>query len=97
MDVLLDMMVEIRNWSFKDLSNFLKDYGFLCGHIKGSHHYYNGVIKGEGKVVQAILSKKEKGSQSLRTMKMAIENSGIPKEYFDEWKDKDIVHEEIIH
>jgi predicted RNA binding protein YcfA (HicA-like mRNA interferase family) len=89
-------MVEIRNWSFKDLVDFLDDYGFICGHIKGSHHYYNGRINGENRVVQAILSKKEKNSQSLRTMKMAIENSGISKKYFDEWKSKKVIHVEII-
>jgi len=89
-------MVEIRNWSFKDLSSFLRDYGFVCLHVKGSHHYYSGMINKEERVVQAILSKKEKNCQSLRTMKMAIEHSGIAKEYFDEWRDKGIIHKEII-
>ncbi|MFH1412768.1 MAG: hypothetical protein ABIG10_01945 [bacterium] len=47
-------------------------------------------------MVQAIFSKKEKKSQSYKTMKMAVKNSKIPKKYFEEWKNKGIVHEEII-
>lgn len=89
-------MVEIRNWSFKDLCNFLKDYGFVCEIIEGSHHHYVGKIKREGRLVQAILSVKERNSQSLKTMKLAIRHSGIPKEYFNEWRDRGIVHKEII-
>jgi len=89
-------MVGIRNWSFKDLSNFLKDYQFVCVHTRGSHYYYYGSINGEKKVVQAILSEKEKDSQSLRTMKMAIKNSGIPKKCFDKWKNDGTVNIDII-
>lgn len=89
-------MVEIRNWPFKDLCDFLKDYGFILGHSLGSHYYYNGRISGRSRTVQAIFSKKEKDSQSLRTMKMAIKGSGIPKEYLDEWRKKGTVHKEII-
>jgi hypothetical protein len=89
-------MVEIRNWSFKDLSGFLEDYGFILGHYLGSHYYYNGWIDGKQRTVQAIFSKKERDCQSLKTMKMAIEHSGIPKSYFDEWRSKGIVHKEII-
>jgi predicted RNA binding protein YcfA (HicA-like mRNA interferase family) len=84
--------VEIRNWSFRDLTDFLKAYGFICGHVRGSHYYYNGTIQGEIRTVQAILSEKEKDSQSLRTMKMAIRHSGLPKKYFNDWKDKGTVY-----
>lgn len=72
------------------------DYGLILGNIRGSHHYYYGTIKGEQRVVQAILSKKEKDCQSMRTMKMAMEHSGISKEYFDEWRKNGTVHKEII-
>ena len=88
-------MVEIRNWSFKDLTDFLKAYGFVCGHINGSHHHYNGKRQGEDRTVQAILSEKEKDSQSLKTMKLAIKHSGLPKKYFNDWKCKGIVHKEV--
>ena len=93
-------MVEIRNWSFQDLVDFLEDYGFSQGYSQkgcnGSHYYYNGRISGETRAVQAVFSKKERNCQSLKTMKMAIRHSGIPKDYFSEWKRKGVIHKEII-
>jgi len=89
-------MAEIRNWSFKDLSSFLKDYGFICENIEGSHHYYVGRIEGKDRLVQAILSVKERDSQSLKTMKLAIRHSGIPKGHFNEWRNRRAIHKEII-
>jgi hypothetical protein len=47
-------------------------------------------------VVQAINSSKERDSQSDKTMKLAIKHSGIPKEYFQEWKNSGKIHPEII-
>lgn len=90
-------MARLKNWSFKHLVKFLEAYGFKYGHTDGSHYFYNGKIKGKDRVVQAIYSSKEKDSQSDKTMKLAVRHSGIPKEYFEEWKNKDIVHSEIIH
>ena len=90
-------MVKIRNWPFNGLCDFLKDYGFRESHIEGSHHFYNGTIKGVQRVVQVIFSKKEKKAQSYKTMKMAIRHSGIDKKYFDEWKNNKVVHSEIIY
>lgn len=74
----------------------MKDYGFIHANTEGSHYYYVGKIKGEDRVVQAILSHKERDSQSLKTMKLAIRHSGIPKEYFDEWRSRGTVHKEIM-
>ena len=84
------------NWSFKKISDFLKDYGFVLGHIEGSHHYYNGVIKGEQKTVQIILSRKERECQTGKTIKIVIKHSGIPKQYFEEWAKNKKIHKEII-
>ena len=84
-------------WSFKRYSEFLKDYGFVLGHINGSHHFYNGKILGEQKVVQVIFSSREKGCQSNRTIDMGIKNSGIPKKYFEEWNNSGKIHDDIIY
>ncbi len=84
-------------WSFKKYEKFLKDYGFQCGHTKGSHFYYNGRIKGKDRVVQVIHSKKEKGCQSNKTIAMGIKNSGIPKKYFEDWDQNGHVHDKIIY
>ncbi|MFA5232325.1 MAG: hypothetical protein WC410_01495 [Candidatus Paceibacterota bacterium] len=84
-------------WSFKDLTKFLKDHGFVLGHVRGSHYFYNGRIRGEERIVQIIFSDKEKERQSLKTMKMVVKHSGIPKLYFEEWKKSGIIHREIIY
>ena len=83
-------------WSFKKLVKFLKDYNFSLGHIEGSHHFYNGVINGKPRVVQVILSNKERECQTKRTIEMAIVHSGIPKKYLEEWGKKGTIHKEII-
>lgn len=90
-------MTRLKDWSFKCLSKFLEAYGFKLGHVEGSHYFYNGKIDGKNRVVQVICSSKEKDSQSDKTMKIAVRHSGIPKEYFEEWKNKEKVHQEIIH
>lgn len=90
-------MSRLKNWSFKDLENFLKDYRFTLGHVEGSHYFFNGRIKGIDRVVQVIYSKKEKESQSNKTMKFAVKHSGIPKEFFMEWKARRYVHNEIVN
>ena len=89
-------MTRLKNWSFKSLGNFLEAYGFKYGHTDGSHYFYNGKIDGKERVVQVIYSNKEKDSQSDKTMKLAIRHSSIPKEYFEEWKSKGKIHQEII-
>ena len=89
-------MSRLKNWSFKDLEIFLRDYKFNLGHIEGSHYFFNGRVNGIDRVVQVIYSKKEKGGQSDKTMKFAVKHSGIPKEYFMEWKASRSVHNEII-
>jgi len=90
-------MARLKNWSFKTLVKFLEAYGFECGHINGSHYFYNGKISGKARSVQAIHSNKEKDSQSDKTMKIAIRHSGIHKKYFEEWKSEGKIYQEIIN
>ncbi len=84
-------------WNFKKYLDFLKAYGFIFGYVSGSHHFYNGRINGQDRVVQAIFSKKETGCQSNRTMSMGIKHSGIPRSFFEEWSKTGTVHKEIIY
>jgi antitoxin component YwqK of YwqJK toxin-antitoxin module len=88
-------MARLKNWPAKELKKFLEDY-FTEGNIKGSHHYMNGKINGETRVVQVIFSSKERESQSGKTMKIAVRHSGIPQKYFEEWRLKGVVHDEIL-
>ena len=90
-------MSRLKNWTFRDFVKFLKAYGFDHGYTHGSHHFYNGKIKGEQRVVQVIFSKKEKQCQSNRTMDIGVRNSGIPKKYFEEWKQNKVVNKKIIY
>ena len=91
-------MTRLKNWSFETLVKFLKAYGFRYGHTDGSHYFYNGKILGEDRVVQVIHSKREKKCQSIKTMKLAVRNSGISKEFFREWKiNNKKIHKEIIY
>ena len=89
-------MARLKNWSFKDHARFLEDYGFRLGHVEGSHFHYNGRINGSQRVVQVIHGQKERESQSDKTMKMSVRHSGIPTDYYQQWKTRGVVHEEII-
>ncbi|MFA6536987.1 MAG: hypothetical protein WCT18_01160 [Patescibacteria group bacterium] len=83
-------------WSFKKFVKFLECYGFTFGHVRGSHHFYNGRINGQVRVVQVIFSGKEKQCQSNRTIDMGIRHSGICRKYFEDWEKSGITHQEII-
>ncbi|MBI5254598.1 hypothetical protein HY932_02355 [Candidatus Falkowbacteria bacterium] len=83
-------------WKYKRYIEFLKSYHFELGHVRGSHQFYNGRIYGEDRVVQVIVSEREKGCQSNKTIKMGIKHSGIPKNFFEEWDKAGVVHQEII-
>jgi predicted RNA binding protein YcfA (HicA-like mRNA interferase family) len=87
----------IFKWSFKHYVEFLEAYGFRHGHTEGSHYFYNGRILGVDRVVQAIFSHKENGCQSIKTIKMGMKHSGIPKEYYEEWEKNEVVHKEIMY
>jgi hypothetical protein len=89
-------MARLKNWPAKELKEFLEDYHFVEGVTNGSHCHMNGKIGGEDRVVQVIFSSHERESQSDKTMKMAVRHSGIPQKYFEEWRSKGAVHNEII-
>lgn len=84
-------------WGYRKYIKFLECYKFKHGHAEGSHLHYNGRIYGLDRVVQVIFSNREKDCQSIKTIKMGMKHSGIPKKYYEEWNRSGIVHEEIIY
>lgn len=77
-----------KNWhqfSAKEHARFLKENGFTYEHTRSSHDYY---IKREltgDRIVQVIISLKEKSRQSRKTMDMSARHSGISKSKYTEW------------
>ena len=88
----------MKNWTFKNICDFLKDYGFKLDHIKGSHYFYYGRIRGEDVTVQAISNSHERTCQSDKTLHIIVKHSHIQKEYFEEWQRSrgKAVHKDII-
>ena len=75
----------IMNWTFDDVTKFLKRHNFIYNYARGSHYYYIGSYNGIPRQVSVPFhcSKIIKP----RTIKSIILQSGIPK---DEWVGKDI-------
>lgn len=65
----------IKNWTFKDVSRFLKENGFVLRYVKGSHYYYT---KKDGESSYQVCVPFH-GTQAIkpRTMKGIIAQSGI--------------------
>jgi len=67
----------IYNWTFKDVVSYLKKHGFVFGHTKGSHYFYDGIINDVARQVCVPCH----GSMTISpdTMQSIINQSGIPK------------------
>ncbi|MDQ5954879.1 MAG: hypothetical protein QG583_807 [Patescibacteria group bacterium] len=65
----------IHNWRFVDVKRFLSDYNFNISHIKGSHYFYIGSVKGTMHQVCVPFH----GNKAIhpKTMKSIINQSGI--------------------
>jgi len=70
------MPKRVFNWTFSDVVEFLKKYGFIYTHTKGSHYYYTGKYGGESRIIQVPFH----GSKNFkpRTFKGIVKQSGIP-------------------
>lgn len=86
----------LKKWSFKEMKKFLEDYGFMLKKWDGSHCVMTGTIKGQVRQLDIVHNHCEKNFQSGRTMKIIAKYSGIPLEFFEEWRGSRIVHQEII-
>ena len=77
----------LRNWKFKEHCEFLSKHGFKLISIKGSHYFYWRKDEKEKEfLVQAIQSE---NPQTLKTMKMSVKHSGIPKSKYFKFSTKD--------
>lgn len=72
----------INNWTYNDITSFLKDHGFVLHHIRGSHYYFSGYKNNRSRIVTVPYH----GNQAIRprTMSGIILQSGIDKK---EWLD----------
>ena len=70
----------VFNWTFNDVVRFLKDQGFVLGHVEGSHYYYINTVNGVSRQVCVPFH----GTKEFkpRTLKGTILQSGIPQK---EW------------
>jgi len=66
------------NWKAEDIVRFLKKHDFTLNHVRGSHYYYIGKVRGVSRQVCVPFH----GSRVIkpRTFKGIIYQSGIPKE-----------------
>lgn len=70
----------IRNWTYRDVKEFLIKHNFQYHYANGSHHYYVGHIR-HIRIVTVPFHGKNK-SIKPRTMNSIITQSGIEK---SEW------------
>lgn len=70
----------VFNWTFVDVTIFLKRHGFTLNHIEGSHYYYIGNY--DGVLRQVGFPFHGRKAFKPRALKGMIAQSGIPK---SEW------------
>ena len=67
----------LNNWTYNDVTRFLKEYNFKLNHTRGSHFYYVGVY--EGRTRHVCVPYHGSGAIKPRTVKGIILQSGIPE------------------
>jgi len=73
----------LKNWTCREVTEFLKDRGFYFSHTKGSHYFYVKKAEKEYTVEVNFLTGGE--SYPPLTMKTMIINSGIPEKEWRDW------------
>jgi hypothetical protein len=74
----------LRNWTFDDIAEFLKQNHFLLRNIEGSHHYFVVLVDGIERVCH--VQRHTQGAIPPKTLKInIIEKSGIPEELWIQW------------
>ncbi len=68
----------LNNWTYRDVIDVLKEYGFHLNHTRGSHHYFIGTV---AKTLRQVCVPYH-GSIAIkpRTMKGIMLQSGMSKE-----------------
>lgn len=67
----------VFNWTFSNVTDVLKENGFVLNHIEGSHYFYIGHVN--GKMHQVCVPRHGKAAFKPRTFKGMITQSGLPK------------------
>jgi len=72
---------KLSNWTFRDITGFLKTKDFSLHRVRGSEHFYKGLCNGEQKLVSVPFH----GSKIIKpgTFKSIIAQSGISEQ---EWR-----------
>ncbi|KKU66912.1 MAG: hypothetical protein UX89_C0018G0010 [Parcubacteria group bacterium GW2011_GWA2_47_16] len=73
----------LRNWTFKDVVNFLKNRGFVYSYTHGSHHFYFRPDK--SKLSPVCVAFHGRRAIKIWDMKSIVEQSGIP---LKDWVEK---------
>lgn len=72
-----------KNWTYKDIKNFLENSHFILINTRGSHHYFSGNIDGEPRMVTVPFHNQK--SILPRTFNSIVRQSGIKKEKWFEY------------
>lgn len=74
----------LHNWTFADVSKFLKAHGFIQhGKVRGSHFHYKKITQEKSFLVVVAFH----GSKSIPrgTMNSIVRQSGIEKSVWEHW------------
>ncbi|MFA6274067.1 MAG: type II toxin-antitoxin system HicA family toxin [Candidatus Paceibacterota bacterium] len=73
----------LHNWTFSEVTKFLKEYHFILNHIEGSHYIYIGHYD---KIFRQVCVPFH-GAKAIhpKTMKSIIAQSGISKQKWFDW------------
>ncbi len=66
-----------RNWTFRQVEQFLKSHGFVLHHVKGSHYYFRGFHSGQLRMTHVQYH----GADAIhpKTLAAIIRQSGISR------------------
>jgi predicted RNA binding protein YcfA (HicA-like mRNA interferase family) len=73
------MSKNLTNWTYKEVTEVLREHGFVLNHTRGSHYYFRGYA---GKIPRQVCVPYHGNNASLkpRTFKGIMVQSGLPKE-----------------
>jgi len=78
------MARRLRNWTFKDVVDFLKDHDFYLSEYGSGSHYVHFVSRDKKFTVEVNRIHRGK-SYPIRTLETMIQNSGISKKEWIKW------------
>lgn len=79
----------LKNWTYKDITAFLKEKGFVfCEQLKGSHERWKVLISENKECIVEVNYIPKSKSYPPRTLETMIRQSGIPKKEWYDWTKK---------